>query len=345
MAIRLLTSAGDLALYEAWIKQHPQGTLWQSLEWKKYQEALGRSVLLYAVTSDRLPVTGSEDDIAASAMIVVDKTTGGFSTWDIQRGPLLASSFQLSASEEFFDVILKDAKQDKCLSVFLSPVKKLEARSYRLTSSVRHEQPEATRILDLTVPEEEILKQMHQKGRYNIKVAEKNGIRIEKSHDVEAYAKLASDTAKRDGFSGGSVRRYKTFLEKIPGSFLLLAYTADHQSPVAGLIGVVHGKTGIYYYGASDYAHRALMAPYLLQWDAIKRCKKAGCERYDLLGIAPPTNSPITDDRSPILHRWSGISDFKAKFGGTVIAYPVEQEVVLKPAVKMLLQMKRKVMG
>lgn len=337
MAIRLLTSAGDLALYEAWIKHHPQGTLWQSLEWKTYQEALGRNVLLYAVTSDRLPVTGNKETIVSSAMVIIDKTTGGFSTWDIQRGPLGPHiENEKLIIENLLKRILDDAKQDKCISIFLSPITDT-GLPVTGQSSKRHEQPEATRILDLTVSEEEILKQMHQKGRYNIKVAEKNGIRIEESHDVEAYAKLASDTAKRDGFSGGSVKRYKTFLEKIPGSFLLLAYTADHQSPVAGLIGVVHGKTGIYYYGASDYTHRALMAPYLLQWQAIQHCKAAGCTHYDLLGIAPPQTG---ND-----HPWAGISDFKAKFGGTVITYPVEQEIVLKPAVKMLLQMKRKVMG
>ena len=41
MAIRQLSSPVDLQQYDHWVKSHPQGTLWQSLEWKTYQEALG----------------------------------------------------------------------------------------------------------------------------------------------------------------------------------------------------------------------------------------------------------------------------------------------------------------
>lgn len=326
MSIRLLTSAEDLALYRQWISTHPDATLWQSLEWKTYQEALGRTVKIYAAFE--------ANQIIASALVVIDATTGGFSTWDIQRGPLVAMKNEKLKIENLMEKILTDAKQNKCISVFLSPIRQLSIINYQL--SIRHEQPEATRILDISVSDEEILKQMHQKGRYNIKVAEKNGIRIEESSDVEAYAKLSSDTAKRDGFIGGSVKRYKAFLENIPGSFLLLAYTSDHHSPIAGLIGVSHGKAGTYYYGASDYDHRALMAPYLLQWEAIKHCKKVGCQTYDLLGIAPPNTAN---------HPWSGISDFKAKFGGDVILYPCEQEIVLRPVVRGILRLKRRVMG
>ncbi|UPA22740.1 aminoacyltransferase [Candidatus Peribacteria bacterium] len=339
MTIRLLTSAEDLALYSTWIAQHPDGTLWQSLEWKTYQEALGRTVRVYVEIGDGksnyAKALSDKSEIGASAMVVIDRTTGGFSTWDMQRGPVVASGFQLSAFREFLEKIIVDAKKDKCISIFLSPMTNDQLPITH--PSTRHEQPEATRILDLTLSDDDLLKQMHQKGRYNMKVAQKNGIRIEQSADVAAYATLASDTAKRDGFSGGSVKRYKTFLEKIPGSFLLLAYADHSPAPIAGLIGVTYGKTGIYYYGASDYQHRSLMAPYLLQWQAIQHCKAAGCTHYDLLGIAPPDTG---ND-----HPWAGISDFKAKFGGTVLSYPAEKEIVLKPFIKMLLQMKRKVMG
>ena len=108
------------------------------------------------------------------------------------------------------------------------------------------------------------------------------------------------------------------------------------KKPIAGLLGVRWEWKGIYYYGASDRAHRALMAPYALQWAAIKLCKEQGCTAYDLFGIAPPDQPH---------HPWAGISDFKEKFGGTVILYPSEQQIVLRPWKHRIVKMKRKILG
>jgi lipid II:glycine glycyltransferase (peptidoglycan interpeptide bridge formation enzyme) len=94
---------------------------------------------------------------------------------------------------------------------------------------------------------------------------------------------------------------------------------------------------GYYYYGASSYTHRALMAPYALQWAAMRYYKARGCATYDLLGIAPPDAPPD--------HPWQGISAFKEKFGGEVVMYPPEQEIVLRPIANWMLQWKRRILG
>lgn len=315
MNIRLLTSAEDLRKYDQWVKGHPGGTLWQSLEWKAYQEALGRETRIYW------------EDNKASALVVIDRTAFRLTVWDIPRGPL-------SKSEALIKKILEGAKADNALSVYFSPVESLKI-SGALTSS-RHEQPQATRILDLTVPESDILAQMHEKGRYNIKVAQKHGILVEKSTDLNAWMKLVEETSTRDGFTHVSRNKYEAFMKSLPGSFLLIAKNKNGEA-IAGLMGVTWNGQGIYYYGASSYQHRALMAPYLVQWEAIRRCKALKCSTYDLLGIAPPN--------SPEDHPWQGISSFKAKFGGNVVLYPPEQEVTLKPVVKGLLGLKRRLFG
>jgi lipid II:glycine glycyltransferase (peptidoglycan interpeptide bridge formation enzyme) len=190
-------------------------------------------------------------------------------------------------------------------------------------------------MLDLTLSDEQLLAQMHPKGRYNINVARKNGVIVEQSTDIDAYYALAKKTGSRDGFTIPQKKHLDDFITALPGSFLLLA--KYNGKSIAGLIGVTWNHTGIYYYGASDYEHRAVMAPYLLQWESMQFCKKAGCTRYDLLGIAPVGSNPD--------HEWAGISSFKEKFGGTVISYPPEQEITLKPMMKMLLSLKRKLIG
>jgi lipid II:glycine glycyltransferase (peptidoglycan interpeptide bridge formation enzyme) len=79
------------------------------------------------------------------------------------------------------------------------------------------------------------------------------------------------------------------------------------------------------------------MGPYLLQWEALRHCKAQGCRTYDLLGIAPPD--------APEDHPWAGISAFKEKFGGRIVAYPSEQVIVLRPLAARALALKRAFFG
>jgi lipid II:glycine glycyltransferase (peptidoglycan interpeptide bridge formation enzyme) len=305
------------------------------------QEALGREVKVYA--------SMEEGQIVASALVIVDRTSFGLSTWDIPRGPLAGSSELVAGS--LLEKIIEDAKAEGSMALYCSPLQSLPATRYQLLASGRHIYPEASRVIDLTQSEELLLQQMKPKGRYNIGLAEKHGVRVTVSDDIDAYAALSAETGKRDGFTPQQTKTYRAFLESIPQSFLLLAYAPSEGSstssmpslpstpsskPIAGLLGLIWGKTGIYYYGASGSQFRELMAPYLLQWKAIKLCKARGCESYDLFGIAPEGQSN---------HPWAGVSEFKAKFGGAVETYPAERMVVLRPMIKMGLEWKRKMMG
>ncbi len=329
MTVRFLTDGEDLKRYETWLHAHPQATLWQSLGWKKYQEELGREVRVY--------VAEKGGDIRASALVVIDRTSFGLSTWDIPRGPLGIENDQTGAVRTLLIHLQGDARKEGCMSIFLSPLQTLPVHDIPMKSSPRHEQPEATRVIDVRLTDEEILQQMHSKGRYNIHVAEKHNVRVKQSQDIDAFHTLLQETAGRDKFRVGAKNQYKAFLQKVPGAFLLMAHEADGSTPIAGLLGVIYGATGYYYYGASSYEHRALMAPFLLQWEAMHHCKKAGCSAYDLLGIAPPDADAD--------HPWEGISSFKAKFGGEVVTFPPEQQIVLRPLMRALIQAKRRMLG
>ena len=332
--MRQLSSPADLQDYDRWVKEHPEGTLWQSLEWKAYQEALGREVRIYADE-----VESGKWKVESSALVIIDRTTFGLNTWDIPRGPL-------GQAEHLLKKIIEQAKSEKCLSLFNSPLDTTFHFPLSTFLSPRTEQPPATRLIDLQQGEEAILSQMKQKGRYNIRVAEKHGVQMRQSDDVEAWGGGAAEAARRDGFTAPPAARYRKFLESLPGAFLLLAYPTPYAQrptpPIAGLLGTQWNGTGIYYYGASDYEYRNLMAPYLLQWEAMKLCKARGCHTYDLLGISRPTthDSPSTTHDS-----WSGITRFKEQFGGTVVEYAPEQQILLKPWANKVLQWKRYILG
>ena len=170
--------------------------------------------------------------------------------------------------------------------------------------------PSKTIHIDLEKSEDELLKEMHQKTRYNIHLAEKENIQIKESTDIHAFAKLwknAKFTRKMMGTKD---------IEEIHKAFgkdarLLLAYEKDEL--LAGVLSIHAEKIAYYMYAATTERGRTLFAPTLLTWEQIKLAKKNKCKVFDFEGIF--------DERFP-LKDWKGFSRFKKGFGGKEVEYP-----------------------
>lgn len=213
---------------------------------------------------------------------------------------------------------------------------KLKAESY--TKAFEEMQPEHTLVLDITEPENEILNQMKPKGRYNIKVAQKNHIRVVEETDTSNFFKLYSEMARRHKITHRSSQYFQNLFDILGTKGYCKVFTAfaitekqrnketkepmNHKTPIASVIISFYKEKAIYLFGGSSDEHKNLMAPYLLQWHAIKEAKERGCTKYDFFGIAPP-NKPN--------HPWRGVTDFKKKFGGEEEEILGSWDLVLKP--------------
>ena len=191
-------------------------------------------------------------------------------------------------------------------------------------------QPTDTLEIDLRKTEESILSGMKRKGRYNINLARKKGIRIINiegnkvtDKDINDFWKLNAETTSRDRFSSHGKKYYLNFCHNLfPYTVLFFAET-ENGKRIATAISTFCGKKAIYYFGAStsDSVYRNLMAPYLLQWEMMQYADFRGCESYDFLGIAPEGES---------CHPYTGISEFKWKFGGERKVYDTGKEIVFR---------------
>jgi lipid II:glycine glycyltransferase (peptidoglycan interpeptide bridge formation enzyme) len=235
---------------------------------------------------------------------------------------------------------------------FNSRLDELETRNYlydffvkknKFVQSEEQKQPENTLIIDLDKTEDEILSQMHQKGRYNIKVAQKHNIKITRTKDfnskeLDSFFDLTDQTTRRDGFFGNSKEYYQNLLEKVDCAYLYSAWNGEKI--IASAITTFCNGKAIYYYGASSNEDRNLMAPYLLQWQMIKDAKNEfGCKTYDFLGVAPKIlqkenkfyvlegikkNEFDSEEKAKEFnskHKYNGITNFKTKFGGRYASY------------------------
>jgi lipid II:glycine glycyltransferase (peptidoglycan interpeptide bridge formation enzyme) len=170
-------------------------------------------------------------------------------------------------------------------------------------------QPSRTLILDLAKSEEELLNNMHQKTRYNIRLAEKKGVKIIKGdiNQFENFWQLTGETSQRDKFRLHSRNYYHKMLE-IDKNFIKLFLAEYDNKIIAANIVSFFGDTATYLHGASSNKYRNVMAPHLLQWHCIKLAKEQGYKYYDFSGI---------DE-----NKWPGLTRFKKGFGGSVFEYP-----------------------
>jgi lipid II:glycine glycyltransferase (peptidoglycan interpeptide bridge formation enzyme) len=191
-----------------------------------------------------------------------------------------------------------------------------------------------TVIIDLAPDEQAVLSQMKSKCRYNIGLSSRKGVTVRRMDEegIAAFYALLQETALRDKMSIHSLEYYEKLFAHVREYCgicpKVLLYGADYEGELlAALVVLVHKGTATYLYGASSNKNRNLMAPYALQWQAMKDAKGAGCTCYDLFGI-PPDDDPS--------HPLSGLYRFKTGFGGTIIHRPGCYDYVYRPVVKTL---------
>jgi lipid II:glycine glycyltransferase (peptidoglycan interpeptide bridge formation enzyme) len=207
-------------------------------------------------------------------------------------------------------------------------------------------QPARTIVLDLDKSEDELLKAMKPKTRYNLRLAGRRGVLVRRAEtlaDLHAFYKLLEITSERDRFGIHTFPYYKRLWAVFgpEGSNTALVLLADHpdeveraQGPIAGLLTLRFGREAIYMYGASDNRGREHMPNYLLQWEAIRWARQQGCARYDFWGIPDaPAQDGEEGEVSPINARAGlrGVYWFKKGFGGREIAYPGAYDYVYRP--------------
>lgn len=279
----------------------------QSWEWGEFQSAYSR-VLRFA-------------DGDARASVEVRSLPLGFHCWFVPRGPQ-------GFSREQYAELAALARESGAVFVRFEPAEVPPVG--RVAASLN---PAVTLLTDLSQSEEQLLSGMHQKTRYNLRLAEKKGVVVSESKDTDVWLKLHHQTTARDRFKGHADDYYCAML----ACPITRLYVASFEGePLAAMIAVFYGDTVTYLHGASSNAARDVMAPYLLHWSVMREGKSLGCARYDWWGINP------TDAQHPAYKRsWEGITRFKRGFGGEEVHLPGTFELATRPVWYKLYEWKR----
>ena len=170
--------------------------------------------------------------------------------------------------------------------------------------------PEHTLLVDVTRPDDDLLAAMHPKFRYNLRLAQRHGVEVESSadvDDVQRFHDVFIDTAHRQSFFG---EPYGFFLNLgaalFPRDMARLYFARRGERDLAALLVIYYGRRATYLYGGSLAEDRAVMPNHLLHWTVMREARARGCREYDLYGY-DPFGRPS--------HLFAGISRFKGQFG------------------------------
>ncbi|MBN2585066.1 peptidoglycan bridge formation glycyltransferase FemA/FemB family protein [Patescibacteria group bacterium] len=324
----LINSELERSSWDRFTLRHPEGNLLQSWAWGEFQEALGNPIWRLQVTSN--------NEVLAQLLALKLSLGFGKSIIYTPREVLINSSAPIQHQRDAMELIVKKMKEiGKAEKAILwrtdPPLKNGDTtalsiyKAFGFIRSKKSIQPQTNWVLDITAGANNLLTAMKPKTRYNIRLAEKKGVKVVISknlEDIRIFNQLNKDTATRDGFTPHSDGYYKKQLEALSkdgGLELLVAYLG--QTPVSAILVSFFGNKATYLHGASSNEHRETMANYAIQWAAIQAAQSKGCATYDFGGIDLGGEHP----------NWAGITRFKQGFGGSAVEYVGTLELPLSP--------------
>lgn len=297
----------------------------QTFEWGEFRKKTGIEVIRRAIKNKSI--------LENSYQFTVHKTPGfPFKIGYLPRGGL--------PNNKIINDLKVLGKNYKINYIQFEP-NELNKQSSKINSELRQSfHPLITRytfILDLTKTEDELLKNMHQKTRYNIRLSDKKGVKVEIDNSGKAfqkYLKLTHETTQRQKFYAHDKNYHKLMWETIgvkekekynPNKLQAHLLKATYNNKILVTYILFTFKDKLYYpYGASSSEYREVMASHATMWGAIKFGKSLNLKKFDMWGAANVAD-PKKDDPYYGFHR------FKQGFGADLTEFVGSYDLVINP--------------
>jgi len=312
--------------WNALLSHEVGGHILQSWEWGQFKERYGWKAAY-------LSWRDSQNQAKALALVLKRTIASRFSILYCPRGPILDWS-DTELSSKILSELSTYAKSENAIFLKIDPhlvletgppespasstdqdgplvTQQLQTLGWRPSSE--QIQFQNTMVLDLRTSEDNLLKKMKQKTRYNIRLASRKNVKVRKgeAEDLDLLYQMYAETAVRDRFTIRDPVYYQDAWGKFLEVQMAQPFIAEVDgAPIAGIIVFQFGETATYMYGMSRALHRDKMPNHLLQWEAIKWAKSLGCKTYDFWGA--PDHFKADDPM------W-GVYRFKGGFGAKIV--------------------------
>lgn len=292
----------------------------QSWEWGEFRRETGVGVVRWGVYDKNRLVDTMQITLHRIARF----------PWTVGYYP--KGNFPSSSQVKALEII---SRQHKCIFIKCEP--KVEKKGlgknrfdYLKRKGFREGKPLFTKYnfeLDLSLSEDELFANLKSKTRYNVRLAQKRGVKVgvDNSDEVfEKYIELTNETTKRQGFYSHSEDYHRKMWDSLGKSGLARIIKAEYKGKVITTwILFKFGDVMYYPYGASSREYQSVMANNLVMWEAIKLAKSEGCKTFDMWGAL--------DDKPNKNDPWYGFHKFKEGYGARHVVYMGTYDYVARP--------------
>lgn len=285
----------------------------QSWQWGDFRKRLGTPVLRYGLYKN--------NQMVMAFQLTLHQIP--FTNWNVgylPKGPF--------PNTELAKILKKIGKEHNCAFIKVEPNIQSSQSSTIDKSFILSPKPLFTKnnfIIDLTQSEDELLKNLHSKTRYNIKIAQKYQVKVENRSDdraFEIYLKLYFETCQRQDYHGHNEAYHRKAWESLRDAHMARIMIGSYQQkPLVAWMLLSFKDTFYYPYGGSSDQYKYAMANNLVAWEAIKLGKKLGLKKFDMWGA-------LSKDADP-MDPFFGFHRFKAGYGGKLVEYIGTYDLVL----------------
>lgn len=334
----------DAAVWNAWVAASPHGDILQCGEWGELKKPDWRPIPIEIRTSGELNAT------ALILRRALPRT--GKSIFYIPRGPILDWS-RPDVARALVKRLRDVARSHRAILIKVDPAvpqstlgvaNTLQSLGFVPSPDANNAfggtQPRFVMKLDISGSDEDVMARFHSKWRYNIRLAERKGVRVREStsrSDIAIFHDIYRTTAERDGFTGRPQKYFEklwdTLVEKDLARFFITEFNGQ---PLSGAICFLLGQQCWYVYGASSNEHRNVMPNHAMQWAMIQWARERGCTVYDFRGVHDVPKNPdnpnadvSTITQEQLMESKDGLVRFKAGFGASLTEYVGEWDLPL----------------
>lgn len=305
----------DRNLYNNFLLKSKYKDILQSWEWGEVKSSVNWQTQRIGFLKNK--------SLVGVTQVLKKRLPFGFSLFYIPRGPIIDWADLnlipevLSSLKDFFI-----DQRNKAIFLRLEPPTEENMEIFKILEEngfkkyFKTIQPPSTLLIDLTPPEEELLRRFRRTARNLIYRSEREGIKVNvlessqiTQNDLKSFYNLYKSTGRRFSFPLRPFKQFTSLLKESSQSNIMRLYFAKIKglTLASGIVMVFQDKAFYIWGGTGRHDYYSKFFNYGYIWGILKDLKKVGVKTFDFWGLGPE------NDKN---HPWSGFTLFKTAFDG-----------------------------